>query len=45
MAGFARSGNAWRTGESISRGGAGMALFAKRGQWYIDYYVEGRRVR
>ena len=22
-----------------------MALFEKRGQWYIDYYVEGRRVR
>lgn len=22
-----------------------MALFQKRGQWYIDYYAEGRRVR
>lgn len=22
-----------------------MALFEKRGQWYIDYYVQGRRLR
>ena len=22
-----------------------MALFKKRGKWYIDYYYEGRRIR